>query len=47
MILVILVGNYLGNMPVKFESHWPDIQQEQIVDDRRPRRTLTNHNSSP
>ena len=22
-ILAILAGSYLGNMPVKFESHWP------------------------
>ena len=23
MILAILVGSYLGNIPGKFESHWP------------------------
>ena len=23
MILAILVGSHLGNIPVKFESHWP------------------------
>ena len=23
MILAILVGNHLGNIPIKFESHWP------------------------
>ena len=23
MILAILVKNQLGNIPVKFESHWP------------------------
>ena len=23
MILAIMVGSYLGNIPVKFESHWP------------------------
>ena len=22
-ILTILVGSHLGNIPVKFESHWP------------------------
>ena len=22
-ILAILVGSHLGNMPMKFESHWP------------------------
>ena len=22
-ILVILVGSHLGNIPMKFESHWP------------------------
>ena len=22
MILAILVGSHLGNIPVKFESHW-------------------------
>ena len=22
-ILAILVGSYLGNIPMKFESHWP------------------------
>ena len=22
-ILAILVGSHLGNIPVKFESHWP------------------------
>ena len=23
MILAIVVGSYLGNIPVNFESHWP------------------------
>ena len=23
MILTILVGSHLGNIPMKFESHWP------------------------
>ena len=23
MILAILVGSHLGNIPTKFESHWP------------------------
>ena len=23
MILAILVGNHVGNIPVKFKSHWP------------------------
>ena len=23
MILAILVGTHLGNIPMKFESHWP------------------------
>ena len=23
MILSIFIGRYLGNIPVKFESHWP------------------------
>ena len=23
MILVILVGSHLGNIPMKFESNWP------------------------
>ena len=23
MILAILVGSHLGNIPIKFESHWP------------------------
>ena len=22
-ILAMLVGSYLGNIPVKFQSHWP------------------------
>ena len=22
-ILAILVGSHLGNIPIKFESHWP------------------------
>ena len=22
-IIAILVGSYLGNIPMKFESHWP------------------------
>ena len=22
-ILAVLVGSHLGNIPVKFESHWP------------------------
>ena len=24
MILAILVGSHLGNIPMKFESHWPN-----------------------
>ena len=23
MILAILVGSHLGNIPIKYESHWP------------------------
>ena len=23
MVLAILVGSHLGNIPMKFESHWP------------------------
>ena len=23
MILAILVGSHVGNVPIKFESHWP------------------------
>ena len=23
-ILAILVGSHLGNIPMKFESHWPE-----------------------
>ena len=23
MILAVLVGSHLGNIPMKFESHWP------------------------
>ena len=23
MILAILVGSHVGNIPMKFESHWP------------------------
>ena len=23
MILALLVGSHLGNIPMKFESHWP------------------------
>ena len=24
MILVFLIGSHLGNIPMKFESHWPN-----------------------
>ena len=27
-ILAILVGSHLGNIPVKFESHWPKGQEK-------------------
>ena len=27
-ILAILVGNHLGNIPMKFKSHWPKGQEE-------------------
>ena len=27
-ILAILVGIHLGNIPMKFESHWPRVQEE-------------------
>ena len=36
-ILAILVGSHLGNIPTKFESHWPRVQEElafkQIIHD--------------
>ena len=32
MVLAILVGSHLDNIPVKFESHWP---KGSIVDDER------------
>ena len=40
MILAILVGSHLGNIPVKFKSHWPKGSRrsellKQIVDDVR------------
>ena len=25
MILTILVGSHLGNIPVKFDRHWPKV----------------------
>ena len=28
MILAILVGSHLGNIPMKLESHWPKVQEE-------------------
>ena len=28
MILAILVGSHLGNIPMTFESHWPNCQEE-------------------
>ena len=27
-ILAILVGNHLGNIPMKFKSHWPRVREE-------------------
>ena len=27
-ILAILVGSHLGNIPMKFESHWPKVSGE-------------------
>ena len=27
MILAILVESHLGNIPMKFESHWPKVQE--------------------
>ena len=27
-ILAILVGSHLGNIPMKFESHWKSVQEE-------------------
>ena len=27
-ILAILVGSHLGNIPMKFELHWPRVQEE-------------------
>ena len=27
-ILAILVGSHLGSIPMKFESHWPRVQEE-------------------
>ena len=39
-MLAILVGSHLGNIPMKFESHWPKGSGgvkllKQIVDDER------------
>ena len=28
MILAILVGRHLGSIPMKFKSHWPNVQEE-------------------
>ena len=28
IFLAILVGSHLGNIPMKFESHWPMVQEE-------------------
>ena len=28
MILAILVGSHLGNIPMKFESYWPKLSGE-------------------
>ena len=28
MILSILLGSHLSNIPVKSESHWPKVQEE-------------------
>ena len=30
-ILALLVGSNLGNIPEKFESHWPKIEEDSIV----------------
>ena len=27
-MLAILVGSHLSNIPMKFESHWPEVQEE-------------------
>ena len=27
-MLAILVGSHVGNIPEKFESHWPRVQEE-------------------
>ena len=46
MILAVLVGSHLGNIPTKFGSRVQEkLALKQIVDDAR--QTLTDHNSSP
>ena len=52
-ILAILERSHLDNIPAKFESHWPRVQEELAFKTncgRRTmhdgRRTLTDHNSS-
>ena len=30
-ILAILVWSHLGNIPVKFESHWPKVEEELAI----------------
>ena len=51
-ILAILVGSHLGNIPMKFESHWPKGSggvsfKNKLLTTNDARRTLTDHNSSP
>ena len=52
-ILAILVGSHLGNIPMKFELHWPkgsggvSFQNKLLTTDDARRTTLTDHNSSP
>ena len=51
MTLANLVGSYLGNIPVKFESHWPKSSrgisfQNKLLMMDDARRTLTDQNSS-
>ena len=48
----LLVGSHLGNIPMKFESHWPKGSggvsfQNKLLTTDNARRTLTDHNSSP
>ena len=46
-ILALLVGSHLGNIPVKFESHWPKgsggEHLKQIVDDGHCVFTIAHH----